>query len=712
MASADAIVATLLRFRTVLVVALLGILTLTAALVATTSYVNARRNAVALSEQVLSQAALRAAARVHTQLDVAVAQSELHQRLLASGDLDPRNQAPLARHFADALGAEPSLTFLSFTLDENANHTFAHRADDGTLDARILTRQPQGALALTDYRVSGGQLERVRALPDTPENDERPRPFYVAAKERGAPVWLETYTFYALEPERSIPGVTYATPVLKDGALVGVLTADFDLRALSRYLSTLDVLEHGIAFVIEHRKDGTRRLIAHPSWETVLKLGSDGAAQALDVERVSDPRVTALARALPPATQPSKDKSTVRFSLGDTPFVGGYQTLEQGDLRWTVAVVAPEEDVLAEVRRANRTAAGIILIGTVLAFIVASALGAYLARPLRRLADETEAIARFELSPSKDPASPFLEVSRLSASMEEMKRGLRSFRKYIPAELVHELLSSGREAEVGGERRTLTIHFSDIAGFTTVAEGMPPERLVAYLGDYLGAMTEPIHRSGGTVDKYIGDAIMAFWGAPKQDDDHALHACEAALENRDRLLALNAEWESAGRPRLDARAALHTGEVIVGNVGTGKKLDYTAIGDAVNLASRLEGLNKKYGTRLMISETTWACVKDKMIARPLDRVSVKGKSKSVEVFELIGRRGEVSADDEAFAAAFAEAFAAYVARRWPDATAKLETLLRGRPTDEAARVLLERCRRFEKEPPEDDWDGAEKMTTK
>jgi adenylate cyclase len=189
--------------------------------------------------------------------------------------------------------------------------------------------------------------------------------------------------------------------------------------------------------------------------------------------------------------------------------------------------------------------------------------------------------------------------------------------------------------------------------------------------------------------------------------------CTSSALPPDRLLVLNERWEREGRPRLDARAALHTGEVIVGNIGSHARLDYTVIGDSVNLASRLEGLNKRYGTSLMISETTYEKVKDVMVVRPLDRVSVKGKARSVDVYELLGKRGEV--DDAAVARAerHRHAFSLYLERRFEEAATIFAGLAAERPADVAAKVLEERCRDLATAPPPaEGWTGAVQMTTK
>jgi adenylate cyclase len=686
-----------------------------AALVATTSYLNARSNAESLSADVINQAALRVDQRVRAQLDVAKSESVQTARFLARGELVPENREDLARYFVDTMTAQTALTYLSFGSESNGDLTQVMRRPDAELEARFLERQPDGALRLTDKLMKNNSFEPKGSQADARANDPRPRPYYRSASTAKQPVWTEVYTFLAAGDQLASPGVTYATPVFRDGSLLGVLTADFDLRTISSFLSSLDLLGHGLAFVVEERADGTRRVIAHPNPEILTRPVTVGSneRETFPFDEISDARVVAMVKALPASMSAGNSEATpTRFMLGDTAFVGSYLPLSDGNLKWVVCVVAPEDDILGPVRKANRITEIIVAAGVGVAVLVALFLGGILARPLRRLASETEAIGRLELDSRENLHSPFLEVDRLASAMEEMKRGLRSFRKFVPADLVHQLLKSGKEAQVGGERRTLTIHFSDIAGFTSIAETLPPEELVSYLGDYLEAMTEPIHRSGGTVDKYIGDAIMAFWGAPNADEDHAFHACEAALENRARLEKLNEKWVSEGRPRFDARAALNTGEVIVGNLGTGSKLDYTVIGDSVNLASRLEGLNKRYGTSLMISEDTLALVKDRVVVRPLDRVSVKGKSQSVAIYELIGKRGEVSDEDARAAVAHTEAFDLYLARKFAEASDKLRENLAARKDDVAAKVLLARCAELIANPPDADWDGSQKMTEK
>jgi adenylate cyclase len=299
----------------------------------------------------------------------------------------------------------------------------------------------------------------------------------------------------------------------------------------------------------------------------------------------------------------------------------------------------------------------------------------------------------------------------LAIAVEDMKTGLRSFQKYVPAGVVRSLVETGREATLGGERRRVTTLFSDIVGFTAHSERMKPEDLVEHLREYFGAITQEILLTGGTVDKYIGDAVMAFWGAPADDPDQALAACTAALRIQARLVDLRKQWETAGRVGFHSRIGINTGDVIAGNIGSDARLNYTVIGDAVNVASRIEGINKQYGTRIIISETTFAAAGPEIVARALDWVAVVGKAETVLIYELLGLASE-GATREAWIDAFTEALEHYRRRRWNEAIGLLEEILRVRPDDPPAQRLLDLCRRYLVDPPPSEWDGIHRSQNK
>jgi adenylate cyclase len=364
------------------------------------------------------------------------------------------------------------------------------------------------------------------------------------------------------------------------------------------------------------------------------------------------------------------------------------------------------------VRRNTLIAIVIALATLALAVVVSLYVSEQVARPLERLAAEAEEVGQLRIAPGPVQHSFVMEVDRLAEATEDMKRGLLSFQKYVPADLVRDVLASGREATLGGELRVVTISFCDLANFTSISEKLPCEELVRHLGEYFEAYSTQIVASGGTVDKYIGDAIMAFWGAPLASPRHALEACTAALRGRERLRELRRKWAAEGRPELFTRVGIHTGVVLVGNIGSPARLNYTVMGDSVNLASRLEGLNKAYGTDILLSESTFREAGPDLIARPLDWVSVKGKTEATLVYEPLGLRGEVGQTSVELADVFGRALQCYRDRGWGGAIALFEQALSLRPEDAPARLLIARCRDHQASPPGDDWDGVHHMETK
>ncbi len=255
-----------------------------------------------------------------------------------------------------------------------------------------------------------------------------------------------------------------------------------------------------------------------------------------------------------------------------------------------------------------------------------------------------------------------------------------------------------------GKVKELTIFFSDIAGFTTIAESVKPAALVELLGGYLDEVTRVIAAHHGTVDKFLGDGVMAFWGAPADRAEHAALACEAAVRMRRNL--------AATAPRLHTRIGLATGEALVGNIVSHERMNYTVMGDVVNLAARLEGLNKLYGTTIAIAESTRRAAGDRIIARPLDVVAVKGRAEPVRVFEVLGLPSDDDPDQVALARHCEDGLARYLARDFEGAAAAYQAALAVRPDDRAARHLLERCLAYAAAPPPSDWTGVFHVTAK
>lgn len=288
--------------------------------------------------------------------------------------------------------------------------------------------------------------------------------------------------------------------------------------------------------------------------------------------------------------------------------------------------------------------------------------------------------------------------------LEQKKRKFieGAFGHYVNKSIVKQIQQNPEMLALGGTKREITVLFSDIANFTSMSEQMSPTELVSFLNEYLDEMTDIILKHNGTLDKYEGDAIMAFWNAPVAQHDPALHACLAALENQERLAQLREKWKGEGKPEIHIRIGLNTGDAVVGNMGSEDRFDYTAMGDNVNLGSRLEGVNKFYGTEILISEDTYKEVSEHLIGREIDLIRVKGKKEPVRIFELQGKKGEVGQEQFDKNEAFSEALVFYRSKRFEEAKEKFESL----KNDPVAEVFVERCGEFMKVPPAEDWGGV------
>ena len=263
----------------------------------------------------------------------------------------------------------------------------------------------------------------------------------------------------------------------------------------------------------------------------------------------------------------------------------------------------------------------------------------------------------------------------------------------------------------GGETKELTVMFSDIRGFTTLSEGLTADELVLLLNEYLGEMTEVIFHNLGTLDKYIGDAIMAFWGSPYPQTDHAYRSCVCALQMIQALDKLNVKWLAEGRKQISIGVGLNTGPVNVGNMGSAKRLAWTVMGDNVNLASRLEGITKEYHSRIVISEGTYRQIADKFVCRDLDKIRVKGKLQPVTIYELLDL-AENKEKYEPLLARFHHAMEAYHEQNWDEAATRLGDMLTHFPDDGPTQIFLDRVLEFRQNEPEPDWDGVYVMKTK
>ena len=304
-----------------------------------------------------------------------------------------------------------------------------------------------------------------------------------------------------------------------------------------------------------------------------------------------------------------------------------------------------------------------------------------------------------------------ITVYRYFTEEREKKKIRGAFQYYLTASVINELLKDPTKLKLGGDKKDLTVMFSDIRGFTTISEKLTPEELVHLLNEYLTAMTDIVFKYEGLLDKYIGDAIMAVFGAPVDQPDHALRSCRTALEMMATLKGLQQKWAAEGRPFVDIGVGINSGDMVVGNMGSNMRFDYTVMGDNVNLSSRLEGINKEYGTHIVISEFTYEVVKEEVFCRELDAVRVKGKKLPVKIYELICERKD-AAEHEEYIGRFHAGLAHYKAARWDEGIAAFQSVMEIRPDDPPATLYIQRCQDLKEHPPEGEWDGVFTMTRK
>jgi adenylate cyclase len=707
--------------RLTLTTILLSLLLLTMGTFGYSFYRNARYTASDLSAQILEQNAALIDYQINEMLHVAVEQGRTNLRLLQSGTFRVDRFADLARYWIEVMEVHPRLTRLALGLEATGERFYVDRVGGKLLVNELRRDDRTSKLGLSEYSPCDYPAKPCFFDPDKPANDARLCPWYIRAKTAHRQVWSETYMLLGPRDTGDVPGISYTTPILAgDGSLVGVLSATFDVVKLSTFLRELKVGSTGYAFVVEYREDGSRRVIAHKDPSVLVRPtrtngnGPQGV-ELVPTEEMADHRVAAFLQKVPVGLDPLSLKGTTRieFDHDGVHYLGAYSCLSTRETPdWLICIVMPEDDVLARSKRSNRTTAaigvGILIAAMAISFYVSTQV----ARPLERIARETEAIGRIMLQPQPVAHSIVREVDRLAVAVEQTKTSLRSFRKYVPAELIRMFHTTGLEASLGGERRRMTVSFCDLADFTTLSEQVSPEELVRQMGDYFGPLSADIQVTGGTVDKYIGDAIMAYWGAPNPSLDHATLACEAALRNQASMEGLRMRWKLEGKPELSARVGIHTGDVIVGNIGSEARLNYTVMGDPVNTASRLEGLGKVYGTKILIGESTYHEAQSAVIARVVDRVSVKGKSEGMLVYELLGMKGDPRPGLEELAGMSSVAFSLYTAREWEAALTAYEEILRFQPGDGPAEVLASRCRELLEGPPVDEWDGVHRMVSK
>ncbi|MGY4546739.1 adenylate cyclase [Bradyrhizobium sp. USDA 4513] len=489
------------------------------------------------------------------------------------------------------------------------------------------------------------------------------------------------------------PSIAFAGPIDVYQERQGVLAIIIEYTRLSRFLAQLEVGRTGTAFILGAGDE----LIAAPDKNADELHPAHSRIDLLPLARMAltlageEGRKEAWRRRL------TLDGAAYEVGLTPLPFTG-----------WCLATVIPEAEFLGPVETTLRR----LIIGLAIGALLAALFSAMLARsviaaPLARVVGEIRHVESFALDQVRRHPSRLAEISSLSGAIAEMAQGLSAFRKFIPADLVRSLLRQGIEAKPGGSIQELTVMFIDVAGFTGLSERMG-DRVVPLLSRYLDVASEVIVAHGGTIDKFIGDAVMAFWGAPTAQAEHALLGCRAALVCRQGIEAAGVR-DDQGHP-LQIRIGINSGRMLVGNVGSELRLNYTVIGDAVNVASRLEGANKHYETQILIGAETKRLVQGAMITREIDRIAVYGKTEGLAVHELIG--SATGAAYPAWIIDYEQGLLEYRKRDFASAICCFEAVLRQRPHDRPTELMLDRCKLLEQSGVDDTWSPVVTLQSK
>jgi len=585
-------------------------------------------------------------------------------------------------------------------------------------NARSALKAPAGAAfavqAITRER--GRRVERWRFLDAQKhelsnaedldeEYDPRKRPWYVGAQKSDAAFITGNYVF------ASVPQIGMSVARRVGDANGTVFGADLTLTSVSRYLAgvrTRVLSNESEAEIAIFNRD--EQLLGHSdsaAYERLLNSSETPRVPRVgEVGRRVMPRVMAVSRQLGPGALriTGDDGALWLCRVAKVPPAFGEDAY--------VALAVPVDEVLGPLARSARQTLAMSL-GVVLAFlpVVYLAAGA-ISAPLRRLTGEIAGLQAFDVKSTPPERSRIAEIQDLAGALASAKSMLGAFAKYVPKNLVRQIVASGDEPRLGGERRPLTVFFSDVKDFTTISEQVAPERLMEFTSEYLEGLVNLILEHRGTVDKFVGDQIMAYWNAPTPNPDHAADGCRAVLACRDWSNAQNERWAREGTPVLYTRFALHLGDAIVGNVGSSDRMDYTVVGATINLGSRIEGLNKVYGTQVLITHPVAQAIGSRFVHRPVDRVLPKGAVHPLDVHELVGAAGDVDARTVDRCKAWSAFYVRYLGHQWDACAEELATFVAHFGEDMLTRVYADRLRAFKANPPPADWDGVMRYTTK
>ncbi|GMO22730.1 MAG: adenylate/guanylate cyclase domain-containing protein [Termitinemataceae bacterium] len=548
--------------------------------------------------------------------------------------------------------------------------------------------------------------------------DPRTRYWYKSAVAKKEKIWTPVYILDA----DNVPGFTCSIPIFRtDGSVLGVTSIDITAVDLSRFLGTMEPTPNAKIFII----DDSKQLVAfqakndsdlHGFVEEIVDRRGNKSYRLKTVDSFLGPTEVYILNELinthehiDEILHDKEDLQTISYN--NKTYRAELFPLSTGN-GLDLCIIIPESDLLGDAQKSIVSVTLFSIALLILIIIISALLSGAIAKPLQNLSSEMAKIQRFELDSDLSISTPLIEISEMQASFKGMQQGLKNFKHYVPSDLVAQLIDEKVEAKIGGEKRCLTMFFSDIAGFTSISEKTDPDKLVDALCTYFETVSKIILDQKGTIDKYIGDSVMAFWGAPSLIENHAELACRSAVQIQWILHAIFRKWENTGKLPFHTRIGLNTGEVLVGNMGYDERLNYTVIGDHVNLASRLEGANKVYGTNVLASGSTYEQCKNSFEFRHIDRIAVVGRSEGVDIYELHSEKDDISKPMIQVFKQYEIGLQYYFERNWNEAVKCFDSVLKSLPADTPSQMMRSRCVQYSVNPPDDDWLGVYTLSSK
>lgn len=705
--------------RRILTIRVSLLLLVTLVVITLLAFWNGRATVADLGGRIVRQTAQQVDDRVKALLANAEAQANLLAGFAQTGlgvrtaRLSSGQFPELGRQLFEVMRANPEFSSARYIVDATGESISVIRRPNGTL---VMQRSDRTGWQTSTYRrqdlVPFG--DEMRVIFEDPEATFDPRRtlVYEEVRAQKRSVWGGTDLLKGTVDVTTV-GISYAVPLYDNRQnMVGVVMVDLSVGELSRYISRIRVAQNGYAFLVEQRGRQEARIVAYPNLDRLLTT-EQGLERLATLDELQDELVTkSLDLLLVAARQEPGTVASGSVRRNGVSHLVGLVSASGAGPPWTIGVVVPEDDFMSGVQRTTSFVLGLGLVALAMGVVLTFWFARRLSRPLGNLVTETERVRKLDLAPRLSEPVGVREIDALAVSVEQMKTGLRSFEKLVPSDYARHLMSSGQEAKLGGERRWIATSFADIIGFTALSERLPAEELVKVLAEYLDLLSDEVIQRQGTVDKFNGDDVMAFWGAPKAVAHPGQLACEAALAGRAVILAMHPEWRRQGRPALRASFGIATGDVIVGNIGSRERMQYTVIGDAVNLASRLQGLNKAYQTEILIDVNTAKEAGPEYLTRCVDYVAVAGREEPIELRELLGRRDDLDAAAIMAVRGYEQGLQLYRERKFAEAVDCLSETLKLWPDDGPSRVLRARAQDYMTAPPPEDWDAVTRFSVK